>query len=327
MACFCDLSAQRLPNYAGMRFNFTPPTIPLQMKLGLMLGLQGDSLRLDAGISAWMGSVALPSLSFNPGALLQLQLAMGMFDLLDLPKLQAQLALAANSITHNIWPRLSFLLSLNLTPILQLALIARLQLALAKLNLDLTAGYPGGPNAHMIRIRPFQLRPPQITMGKLLLGLPFALQLQAQLGGPARASSHFSAMARLSPPKFGLGISIPLLLKLAMILEAIMTIRLAFGIDALSSDGLSRIAAMLKLYLALPLPSPMPDLSLDLMLDLPSLPALQAAWSSAPSSFSLSLPSLGLPIMLSLSAMVALQATLGLNLDACGPGACLLGGL
>ncbi len=322
MACFCHIPATtQLPSYAKMRLQFTPPTIPLQMKLGLALGL-GSSTRLDMSMAAWMGSVSLPNIMLTPGPLLQMNLALGMFDLFDLPKLQAQLQMASDSFYTNVWPKIAFLAKINFMPILQLAAIARLQLALDKIGVNLAAGYPA-PSSASMNLR-FALTPPQVHMGQMLLALPIALKFQAALGGFGAMTSYFNAMAGLKMPTLGLGLSFPLILRLALVLEAIMTIQAAFGIDALSSSGLSQIAATLKLYLGLPLPSPLPPLDLAMKLpDLPSLPDLQAAAGSAPSSFALQMPAI--PIMVAINAMVALNATLNLPLNACSGGACPFG--
>lgn len=317
MACFCYIpAATHLPNFAAMRLQFTPPTIPLQMQAALALGM-GNSTRLDMSIAAWMGSVKLPNIMLSAGPLLQMNLALGLFDLFDPLKLQMQLNTALGSFHANIWPKVAFLAKINIRPILQLAIIARLQLALDALKINLSAA-AGMPSSAAMTAR-FALKPPQITMGQMLLALPIALKFQAQLGGFGAMSSYFSAMARIPMPK--LAISIPLMLRLALVLEAILAIQAAFGINALSSGGLSQIAAKLKLYMGLPLPSPLPPLDLALKLPaLPSLPDLQMAASSAPSSFHFQMPAI--PIMAAINAVLALNATLKLPLDACSPGAC-----
>ncbi|WP_285671329.1 hypothetical protein [Paralimibaculum aggregatum] len=309
-----------------MNFGFSPPKIPIQMQAALAAGM-GNSTRLDMAISAWMGSVTLPSLTMSAGPLLQMNLALGMFDLFDLPKLKLQLEMAITSFAKHVWPHLSFLARINLKAVLQLAAIARLQLALdgLKINLAATLG-SGAPTSISARAK-FALTPPQIKMGQMLLALPIALKFQETLGSFGHMKSHFSAMAKmqLALPKFA--ISIPLMMKLALALEAIATIKAAFGADAMTPAGLSRIAARLRLYMGLPLPSPLPPLALAAKLPaLPTLDSLKIAASSGPSSFRLQLPSI--PIMAQINAMMAIKATLPIEIpiNACGAGACPLGG-
>lgn len=325
MACFCRIPMETAPAaLASMKFNFTPPTIPLQMNAALALG--GGSMRLDMAISAWMQSIKIPSIMLNGGLMAQLNIAMGMFDLFDLPSLEAQLALGAQSLTTNAWPALQFLASLNLSAVLRLAMIARLQLALDALQINLGAGMPP-PTSSIALNAKFALTPPQITLGHMMLGIPVALALSAKLGVPVtQMGSHFHALAKIKPPS--IGISMPSILKICMALNAIATIKAAFGLDAMTGAGLAKIAATLRLYAALPMPDiPLPPLALAMKLDgLPSLPDLQAgAGAIPPGGLHLSLPMI--PILPHLTLMATLAATINLNFPGgpCGPGQCAFG--
>lgn len=326
MACFCRIPMQTAPQaLAAMNFSFTPPTIPLQMSAALAIG-GGGSMRLDMAIAAWMQSLKLPSIKLNGGLFAQLKIAMGMFDLFDLPNLNAQLALGAQSLKANVLPSLQFLAKLNLSAVLRLAMIARLQLALDALKINLSAGMPTPPGTFSFNAR-FALTPPKIMLGQMILAIPIALGLSAKLGVPATSlGSHFSALAKIKPPS--IGISMPMMLKICMALDAIATIKLAFGINAMTSAGLSQIAAKLRLYAALPMPNiPLPPLALMMKLDgLPSLPDLKAGAGAIPASgLSVSLPVI--PILPHLTLMATLAATLNLNFPGgpCGPGGCMFG--
>ncbi|MEO0992594.1 MAG: hypothetical protein AAFX62_02175 [Pseudomonadota bacterium] len=323
MVCFCHIPLSHVPaSFAKMNLSFTPPTIPLQMNAALALGF-GNSMRLDMAIALWMQNLRLPSLKLNGGLMAQLKIALGMFDLFDLPKLQAQLALGVQSLKANALPKLAFLAKLNLAAVLQLAMVARLQLALDALKINLSAWAPT-PTMSM-RIAPFALKPPQLVMGQMLLGVPIALKFSETLGVPvSRLGSHFRALASIKPPS--LGISVQAMMKICMALEAIMTIKAAFGVNALSPAGLSSIAAKLKLYAGLPLPV-IPPLNLQAKLDgLPSLPDLKlGAGALPPSGLSLQLPQIPILPTLNLLATLAITLNANFNISPCGPGGCAFG--
>ena len=304
MVCFCDKPLAAVPaSFAKMNLAFSPPKIPLQMTAAL--GLHASfppNMRLDMRLAAMLPSLPTISLGAGGPALMQLHLAMGMFPLFDLPKLQAALNLAATSFKANVTPMLKFLMQIKIVPLLQLAMIARLELALAALNINLAAGFPSFPS---VPIPKFALTMPQIGKLKLLLGLPIALQFSEMLGIPlAKLPSFFKALATLKVPTINLN----LMMRISLVLDAIATIQLAFGAAALTPAGLAAIAAKLNLYASLPLPALLPPLNLHLMLaGLPTLPAIQAALAAP--AISLNLPMI--PWLPMLNAMVALN--LGLN--------------
>ncbi|MEM9146859.1 MAG: hypothetical protein AAGC57_11720 [Pseudomonadota bacterium] len=317
MACFCKTPMATAPSaFAAMNLKFSPPKIPLQMHAALSLG-GGGSLRLDMQIAAFMQSLRLPSFSLNGGLMAQLKIALGMFDLFDIPKLMLQLKMGTESLQAHALPALSFLAKLNLSALLQLAMVARLQLALDALKINLAAGMPPVPTSFSFNPH-FALKPPQLQLGTMILGIPIAMKFSETLGVPVnRMSSHFAALAKIKPPQ--LGISVNAMLKMCMALDAIATIQAAFGANALSPSGLSGIAAKLKLYAGLPIPDiPLPPLALNAKLDgLPSLDALSAGVGALPAGgLTLQLPNI--PILPMLNLMAALNACINLNF----PGAC-----
>lgn len=324
MVCFCHVP---LAASAGMTANlslaFSPPTVPLQLRAALALGL-GSTPRLDMGIAAYFASIRLPSVALNGGLMAQLKLALPAFDLFDLPRLQAQLALAAASFNGTVLPKLGFLLRIRLAPLINLAAIARLSLALPAVGLSFgSAGIPPLPPRLNLR---FALTPPLVKLGHMLVGIPVAFKL-AETFGSGRAGftglhAHLSAMARIAPPT----INLALMLRLALVLDCIATIRAAFGINALTPSGLASIAASLRAWLALPLPNPMPNLMLAPKIDLlPPLPDIKLGAAMAGSSFTLALPHI--PLMASLSAVLALQANFAavFGVGLCPAGACTFG--
>ncbi len=326
MVCFCHIPATtQMPNYAAMKFNFSTPQIPIQMKAALALGLPGDTARLDLKVAALLGSVKMPNVKLSAGPLLQIKLAMGTFDLLDLPKLQMQLAVAMNSFAAHYWPKLAFLARLNMTPILQLAMVARLKLALDAIKFNPAAGAMPARSS-FTAVPKFALKMPQIHMGQTMLAIPVALQLQETFGSFAKAHSHFAAMARMPMPTLAAGLTLPMMLKIAAILDALAVIQEAFGVNAMTPGGLSQIAGLLKLYAGLPMPSPLPPI--ELVEKLPSiapfenLSATTGALAGA-SGLKFQLP--GIPVMAAINAALALKATLGLPVNACGAGACPFG--
>lgn len=305
MVCFCHKPLAAVPSaFAAMNLAFSPPTIPLQMNAALAIKASfPPPLRLDMQLAALLPKLPNVTLGAGAPALMQLKLAMGLFPIFDLPKLQAALTVAAQSFNANVTPMLKFLMQIKIVPLLKLALIARLQLALDALKINLAAGLPPIPAG--ASVAKFKLTPPQVGKLHLVLGLPIALQFAETLGTPvAKLPAFFKALASLKLPSINLN----LMMRISMVLDAIATIQAAFGAAALTPAGLSAIAAKLKLYAALPLPALLPPLDLHLKLAaLPPLPSIHAALKAP--AVSLSLPMI--PWLPTLSAMVALNLGLG----------------
>ncbi len=314
MACFCKMPLAGVPAaFASMNLAFSPPTIPIQMNAALAIGASFPSFppRLDMQLAAMLPKLPSINLGLGGPALMQLKLAMGLFPIFDLPKLQLALDMAAQSFAANVKPMMQFMMQLKVLPLLKLALIARLQLALDALKINLAAGMPSMPTGSSSIIAKLALTTPQIGKLNLMLGLPIALQFSETLGMPVgKLPSFFSALARLKLPAAMLNLNLNLMLRISLVLDAIATIQAAFGPAALTPAGLASIAAKLKLYASLPLPALLPPLNLHMQLAaLPPLPAIQAALKSPAISANLVLPSI--PWLPTLSAMLGLS--LGLN--------------
>lgn len=272
MSCFCKVPlATTSALLASMQFRFTPPQIPLSLRLALAFGIAMDPNRLDVQLSAAFQNIRIPNVTIG-GSLtsiaLSLQVAGGTFAIDDIPKLKAQMGQAAQSINRNVWPTLRMLANLQLMPLVRLSLIARLMLDLRLRGID-PISYVTNPPPPVPPSR-FQLRltPPQITMGKLALGFPPLFKLAETLKVPvfdqnaaAMMQNRLQLLARLTPPT--IQIPYPVLLKIAFALQALATIREAFGPDAMTPAGLNRIAVSLRPYMRLALPLPLPALKLQ----------------------------------------------------------------
>lgn len=318
-----------------MRFNtgitMALPTVPLSMKLIAALPALDPAERLDVQIATGFEQMRLPNIDLGGGPLAQialtLSLVMGTFKIDDLPQLEFEMQQAADSFSRNIWPRLGWLTTFKIQPLLNLALAARLAIDLRDLGIDpftVQAGdLPASPvGSHNFR---FRLTPPQLKMARLLAGLPPLLKMNdalniPPLGDPAAATAmrnRLAGLASLSPPS--IQIPFPMILKLAMVLESLAKIHEAFGDDALSPSKLGRISAMMKLWAAFNIPIPMPALALNAKLQ--ALPPMEdirlgeriAGSSGATLGASFSPPKLA--IMPFLNVMVALHASLKLAID------------
>ncbi|WP_299963748.1 hypothetical protein [uncultured Roseobacter sp.] len=338
MVCFCKTPAATIPSRISPSFSMALPQVPLQMQLALAFPAITPENRLDMALSAYLGNLNLPTLSLPSGGLFQIapQLALiaGTFPLMDLPALELSLQQMGDTLVTNVWPLTGWLASLKLGPLLNFALAARLVLDLRALGIDAFAmdytmpavQYPG----HHFRM---SLPRPQLHMARILMGLPslfsltetFQLPTLGENGSFPGMMSALQGLAGIKPPK--LGISLPQLSKLALVLNALATIKLAFGDIGLSGAGLAPIRAMMRFWGALPFPMPpMPALALHADLDaLPSLDSVQLGASMAtPAMFApimgFSMPQIGfLPVanlMLGLGA--SLQIVLDMEpLDAC----------
>ena len=284
MPCFCIVPASE----ARSRFAIgLVPLLPVPPSLKLALAIPGMEPvnRIDMQIAAGFDPETLPNLDFGGGALAQiamtLNLAAGTFALDDLPMLEMQMGQAANSIVRNVWPQLGWLTTLKIEPLINFAIVARLVLNLQELGLDPFAidSFPtsssSSPNFR------FALSPYKLKMAKIVAGLPTVMQLSETLslpplGDPSGVSAlnnRLSGLASISPPS--LIIPMPLLTKLAMVLEALATIETAFGDDAFSPSKLGRIETMLSVWSGFQLPFATPELALALSAKLDLLPSME----------------------------------------------------
>lgn len=330
MPCFCNTPADA----ARMRFNtgmsLLLPTVPLSMQLVAALPGLDPAKREDIQIEAAFESMRLPTINLGGGPLasiaLTLSLAVGTFKIDNLPQLEFEMQQSAESFSKNVWPKLGWLTSLKIQPLLNLALAARLALDLQAQGIDpfnVQAGdLPEAPTSSSFN---FRLTPPQLAMARLLAGLPSLLKMNEALnlppiGDPESMSSmshSLNGLAGLSPPS--IQIPFPLILKLAMVLESLAKIQEAFGDEALSPSGMSSINAMLSLWARFNIPIPMPALALNTKLEgLPPLDDINLGEKIAGSSgtdFSSSFSPPKLAILPFLNVMIALHAALKLAVD------------
>ena len=338
MVCFCTQPAQSIPRFIPPTFDMALPQVPLQMQLAAALPAIAPENRLDMQLGAFMSDFSVPSMGFAGMGLFTiaptLALVGGVLPLGDLPALELEMEQMGESLMRNIWPQLGWLTSLKMAPLLNFALAAQMVLDLRALGIEPfdmsftmpATSYPG----HHFRMN---LPRPSLQLARMMMGLPslFALTDMFDLPTLGEEGSYpglFSAMnglASVRPPS--LGISFPMLQKLALALNSLATIHMAFGEMGLSGAGLSRIRAMLNFFGGLPLPMPpLPALALNAELAaLPSLPSVEAGAAMAmpglmPPLMGFSMPQIGfLPVVsLMLGIAPALNLVLGTEtLDAC----------
>ncbi|WP_118136813.1 hypothetical protein [Oceanicella sp. SM1341] len=325
MPCFCTVPA----DVARARFNVGIPVLlppPPALRLTAALPLLAAEPRLDVQIATGLEAMRLPSLDLGGGPLMQvavmISMMSGTFTFDDLPMLEAQMAQAADSFSRNIWPRLGWLTTFRMQPLLNMALIARLVIDLTALGIDpFSLGAP--PPAPAISSFRFALARPQLQMARLLGTLPalpammLALDLPplGETGAVPALANWLDGLASLSPPK--LIIPYPVILKLAMVLESLATIQEAFG--AVSPATVQRLDAMLRMWSTFPLPVPLPALALSEKLAL--LPPMEdirlgeraAGQAGATMATAFSPPRLAIAPFL--NVMLALQASLNLAVD------------
>ena len=321
MPCFCQhpAAAARMRLAVGLP-SIAPPPMALQLAAALP-GLTAEP-RADIRLAAGLGAMRLPGLSLGGlgGLGMTLSLMMGTFALDDLPKLEVQMQQMAGSFAANVWPRLGWLTTLPLAPLMNLALAARLTMSLQGVGLDpFTMGPPATPGG--LGSLAFALTPPQLAMARMLASLPSLAALAPALGlpplgegGMAGLSARLGAMAALSPP--ALAIPMPALLRLGLAVEALGTIQAAFG--DLSPATFGRVSAMLRIWGGLRLPLPLGALALSAKLD--ALPAFEdvrlggeLAAGAGASLVGFAPPRLA--ILPFLTAMLALQGGLAMALD------------
>ena len=329
MPCFCHVPASVARNRFSMSLTpILPP--PPSLKLALALPALDPAKRADIQIDTGFAPVRLPNIDLGGGPLAQvalaLNMAMGTFKIDDLPMLEFQMQQAAKSVHKNIWPRLSFLTTFKIQPLINFAIVARLVLDLRALGIDpmeMKAGdVPIAPGSSNYR---FRLSPPKLQMAKLAAGLPNLLKLDQTLNIPplgdpehvTQMRNKLNGLASLSPPT--LQIPFKMLLKLALVLESLAKIQEAFGDDPFSPATRGRINAMLRFFARLNIPIPMPALALKAKLEL--LPPMEdiklgerMAGSSGLSTLSRFSPP-KLAISPFLNVMLALHAALNLALD------------
>lgn len=320
----------------------------------------GGSAWLNATLAAQAPRLSMPS--FVPGggammtAMLSLSAAAPVFPILSPKRLIAALAQAINSLIANAMPRLQSVGALPTLAMQRLALAARLTLNMRQngvcpmmlANVDMRAGLTGSTAraqaavnfaARMpsMRMAPFALPLPQLRLAQSLAGL-------APLGGAAQAAG----LPPMSDPGFMRALQsmmkmlaampmLPLRMGMAALMEMIGkiadlgVIEEAFGPNAMTPGGISRINAMLRFFAKMRLPMPALAAALNANLDLtPPLPdvlkGLQTAQSSGgaiAASLSMSANFVMPPILSLMSALAMLSTVLGLNTGVSAFGPCI----
>ncbi|WP_413205857.1 hypothetical protein [Rhodospirillum sp. A1_3_36] len=363
MPCFCEVPLD------AARSHFLPGAAPLLPEIPeamhLAVALPALENQLDVKIESGFNPVMLPDIGFPSGALANIAMTINMmsgtFTLDDIPMLEMEMEIAADSITRNLWPKLGWLTKPKIQPLIEYSILARLVLDLRALGID-PLDPPPLPPLTPIHTMDFALSPLHVRMAKLLNGLPPIMKMAETLGLPPimelvetldlppimemaesldllplgdpgivpMLQSRLLPLAELTPP--GLEIPLPLLTKLAMVLESLATIEEAFGGDAFSPTTLDQVSLMLTLWKRIPIPFALPLLARYAKLD--ALPPLENillgerlvgsmnkafAWSN------FSPPKLAIAPFL--NVVLALNASLrkGLDieyLDMCSPCAC-----
>ncbi|MEM7059644.1 MAG: hypothetical protein AAF557_18825 [Pseudomonadota bacterium] len=329
MSCFCYVPASLLRNRFSMGLTPVLPAPP-SLKLAVALPALDPAERADVQIDAGFEPVRLPNIDLGGGPLAQmalsLNMAMGTFKIDDLPMLEFQMDQAAKTFHKNIWPRLGFLTSFKIQPLLNFALVARLVLDLRALGIDPMEMKAGDiPMASGSSNYRFRLSPPKLAMAKLAAGLPNLLKLDETLNIPplgdpehvTQMRNRLNALSTLSPPT--LQIPFKMILKLAMVLEALAKIQEAFGDDPFSPASRGRINAMLRFFARLNIPIPMPALALKAKLEvLPPMEDIKLGERMAGSSGLSTLSRFSPPklaISPFLNVMLALHAAFNITLD------------
>jgi hypothetical protein len=339
MPCFCEVPLDAARSYFRLGAAPLLPEIPDAMRLAVALPALEN--QLDVKIESGFNPMTLPDIGFPSGALAKIAMTVNMmsgtFTLDDLPMLEMEMETAADSITRNLWPKLGWLTKPKMQPLINYAILARLVLDLRALGID-PLDPPPLPPVTPIHTMNFALSPLHVRMAKLLVGLPPIMEMAGTLDLPPLGDpgivpalrNRLLALSKLTPP--GLEIPLPLLTKLAMVLEALATIAEAFGGDAFSSTTLDQVNLMLTLWTRIPIPFALPLLARYAKLDaLPPLENILLGESLAGSmdtSFAwsnFSPPKLAIAPFL--NVVLALNASLrkGLDIeyfDMCSPCAC-----
>jgi hypothetical protein len=260
-----------------------------------------------------------------------LAMVAGSFTIDSLPQFAFEMEQAAESFNHNVWPQLDFLPTFKMQPLLNFSMVARLVIDLEALGIDpfdiqaFPNGAPFHPGFHDF---PFNLTRPKLVMAQFFAGLPNLLTLSETLDLPPIGDSgamdalhnKLQGLAQLTPPK--LIVPLPTIPKMAMVLEALATIKLAFGDDSFSPANLGRIDSMLRLWNSFPIPIPWPALALKAKLDfLPEIEDVRMGIKIASSSdfnrlmplLAMSRPKLAFAPMI--TAVMALSASLEMMVE------------
>jgi len=270
-----------------------PDGLRLDEKLGETLPPGGPSW-IRATIQAQAPAVRLPAV-LPPGggammsAMLSLSAAAKVFPLNDVRGLLAELQQAASSLAHNILPRVQTLSSIDPVGLQNMALAARLTLAmrakgvcpmvLAKVDVNakyagssaaIRAGFSYAATMPQMNVKPFALPSAQLRLAQSLSALaPLGAAGMPPLTDPnliANLKAQIRMLAAMPVPK------LPVTPAMLAALADLDAIHEAFGADAMTSAGVARVNAMLRFVASLSLP--MPAVAVDLTQKLSVTPQL-----------------------------------------------------
>lgn len=262
MSCFCKNKV--LPvrsSLAAMTFKFTPPPMPLALKAAATIPSLAEE-PIDLSMVMAIQSYRLPNINLGPAApvLGSLHMAMGGLKLASLEAIEIELPGTVNSFEKNVLPRLRSLSNLIAMPLIQLASIGSLLLRLkASLGVDpLTLDAKAFADAtssvtrptHRARVSiPTEVR---IKAGQIAALYPMVKLVEdlkidvGEAGMVPATTSLLRGVARIRPSGFNLNV-IPQMQKMAVALTLISTVKEAFGADALTPAGQSRVQSSLRL--------------------------------------------------------------------------------
>ena len=364
MTCLCP---SQLKPLASLRpsVSLSVGAVPMQMpSLVAMLGMgSAESVaasRVDLKMGMMMSGLqgqpwALPGIPSLMTMTAQMSSLAAVFPLGDINALIAQLQQMLASLRSFVFPLMSAAAALPKLTMANMVLAARMTLSMrakglcpmslsgldhsfaashnlasptATLNASINASARMGAGA----FPRFGMSMPQVNMALSMAALAPLASLPASLGLPAVGSTDFvgaamSALAGLvSFPTLPLDLS-ALMSQLAS-LSDLAAIQQAFGMDAMTSAGVSRVQAMLNFMGTLRLPS-LPSLALSLQPKLDMLPTMEAVQTGAqvarlhaPTfSMAMGMTPIRPPVLSALTALNALKAVLA---DALGvaPGSC-----
>lgn len=340
MPCFCKMSVSPIaPRLAKMSFKFTPPSMPLALQLVAKIPTLKEE-PIDLSVVNATQTYTLPNLNLGPAmpVIGSLTMAIGALKLTSLESIAVDVPLAMNSFEQNVLPRLRHLASINIRPIMALAGLAGLVLAVkavlgidpVKVNAEIFADATTKAAANRMRMNisnPVRLKAGKIALLYPMVQLAEALKLDVGEQGMLRAASaRLRFLASIRPSGFNITI-LPLVMKLAVVLQAIVTIEEAFGIDALAPSGRSAMRSSYRMMGSFSLPTPGIQAALKIpapppMPPLETLqPVMNASWVGAAS---MKFSGLSFPIMPSLMATATLALALksGFDIEPLGLGAC-----
>lgn len=340
MPCFCKNNI--LPvrsSLAGMKFNFTPPSMPLALQAAATIpSLAEESIDLKMVMA--IQSYRLPNVNMGPAApvLGSLHMAMGGLKLTSLEAIEADLSVTVNSFESNVLPRLRSLSNLIAMPLVQLAsiggLLLRLKVGLgvdpltldAKAFAEATSSAAQPSRASVSIPTGVRIKAGQIAALYPMVKLAEDLKLDVGEAGMVPATNSFlRGIARIRPSGFNLNM-IPQMQKMALALTLISTVKEAFGVDALTSAGQSRVSSSLRLMNRFS--PPIPGLKVAAKIAPPPLPPMETMEAVMNTSWhgpmTMKMTGMSFPILPPLRATGSLALALqnAFKLETLTPGAC-----